>query len=151
LHTLPIETAILAGLTALRSSVIIAQTYTGSGGEMDSGPILGLSEPVPVDLRGRTLHELQAIAGKRVGNRPPGGWKDELEAVASVNQNRLKEGGDWIVLPPTVEDFAAGRFGADAAGCLHYRTDAGWQPVATVEYSPAGRVPRPALEFGTSA
>jgi folate-dependent phosphoribosylglycinamide formyltransferase PurN len=144
LHTLPIETAILAGLTALRSSVIIAQPYTGSGGEMDSGPIIGISGPVPVDLQGRTLKDLQSIAGKRVGNRPLGGWKDELEAVAAHNQDRLKEGGDWTVLPPAVEDFAAGRFGTDAAGRLHYRTHAGWQAVATVEYSPAGGIPRPA-------
>jgi folate-dependent phosphoribosylglycinamide formyltransferase PurN len=142
LHTLPIETAILAGLAALRSSVIIAQPYTGSGGEMDSGPVLGLSGPVPVDLQGRTLHELQAIAGKRVGNRPPGGWKDELEAIAGVNQDRLKEGGDWTVLPPTVEDFAAGKFGTDEAGRLHYRTDVGWQAVTTVEYFPTGCAPR---------
>ena len=45
-----IERAILEGLDELRSSVIVALPYTGSGGDMDNGPILGLSPAVPVTL-----------------------------------------------------------------------------------------------------
>ncbi len=143
LHTLPIETAILAGLDSLRSSVILAQPYTGSGGEMDSGPILGISAPVPVDFQGRARAELQDCAARRPERRPPGGWRDDLEAVATHNQERLKEGGDWTVLPPVVDDFAAGRFATDRNGTLHYRGADGWMPVATVEYSPRGARPVP--------
>ena len=51
LHTIPIELAIINGFSSLRSSVIIAQTYTGRGGEMDSGPILGISPEVPIDFK----------------------------------------------------------------------------------------------------
>lgn len=135
LHTIPIEAAILADLHSLRSSVIIAQPYTGGGGEMDSGPILGLSAPMPIDLQGHTRTELEAVAERRTGRRPARGWQDELERVATHNQMRLKEVGDWVVLPAVVADFAAGKFATDAAGHLHYRGETGWQPVATVEYS----------------
>ena len=143
LHTIPVERAILAGRTDLRSSVIIAQPYTGSGGEMDTGPVLGISAPVAADLCGKTVAELQAIAGRRSGKRPGGGWKDELETIAAHNQERLKEGGDWVVFPPVVEDFAAGRFGTDESGQLHYRADAGWQAVRTVEFSREWKHPIP--------
>ncbi len=64
LHTVPIERAILEGLRFLRSSIIIAQPYTGNGGEMDSGPILGISEPVDLDLDPSSLDVLQDIAEK---------------------------------------------------------------------------------------
>lgn len=143
LHTLPVETAILAGLDSLRSSVILAQPYTGSGGEMDSGPILGVSAPVPVDFQGRTRGDLQACAARRPERRPSGGWQDDLEAVATHNQERLKEGGDWTVLPPVVDDFAAGRFATAPDDTLHYRGADGWTPVATVEYRADGACPVP--------
>jgi len=112
---------------------------------MDSGPILGVSAPVPIDFQGRTRAELQACAARRPERRPPGGWRDDLEAVAGHNQERLKEGGDWTVLPPAVDDFAAGRFGTDVLGFLHYRAAvaATWVPVATVEYRADGAHPLP--------
>jgi folate-dependent phosphoribosylglycinamide formyltransferase PurN len=139
LHTIPVERAILEGFASLRSSVIVAQPYTGRGGEMDTGPVLGVSAPVAADLQGRSVMELQAIAAQRSGKRPAGGWRDELESIAAHNQERLKEGGDWVVFPPVVEDFAAGRFGVDESDHLHYRTEAGWLAIRTVEYSDAGR------------
>jgi len=144
LHTIPIEAAILAGMPDLRSSVIIAQPYTGGGGEMDSGPVLGVSGPVAVDLQGHSREELQRMADRRHGLRPVGGWQDALERIAAANQTRLKESGDWVVLPAVVEDFAAGRFARDAAGCLHYQNEAGaWLAVVTVEYSCSGCRPVP--------
>ena len=140
LHTLPIETAILRGIGHLRSSVIIAQTYTGAGSEMDSGPILGVSKPVPVELEGRSVGELAVIAAARPSKRPKGGFGDELERIAEVNQERLKKAGDWTVFPPVVADFAAGRFAFGNDGAMLFLDDDGeWRPTLTVEYAADGK------------
>ncbi len=130
LHTFPIERAILEGLNELRSSVIVALPYTGSGGDMDNGPILGLSPAVPVTLGGKPLEYWREQAAQRPAQRPAGGWKDELEALAAVNQNSLKEGGDWVVFPKTVEAFARGLYARDEKGGLLFRG----LPVETVVY-----------------
>ena len=134
LHTIPIEIAILKGLTSLKSSVIIAQSYTGAGGEMDTGPILGISTPVSMDFQGFSLEELKAIAAQRPDSRPVGGYKDQLEDVAKHNQELLKVGGDWVVFAPVVEDFAAGKFSCDENGTLNYLQNGEWLPVKTIEY-----------------
>lgn len=142
LHTIPVELALMRGLTSLRSSVIIAQAYTGTGGEMDSGPILGISEPVKIDFKGYSLSELKDLFSKRPSNRPAGGYKDILENMASENQNLLKEDGDWIVFPPAVNDFAAGRFALDENNILNYLTDLGdWKKIKTVIYGKNSRKP----------
>ena len=136
LHTFPIERAILAGLAELRSSVIVALPYTGSGGDMDNGPILGLSPAVPVTLGGKTLEYWRDVAAKRPAQRPAGGWKDELEALAAVNQNNLKENGDWVVFPKTVAAFARGLYARDERGGLLLRSGTDWLPIETVVYAP---------------
>lgn len=142
LHTVPVEMAVMMGLTSLRSSVIIAQTYTGAGGEMDSGPILGISEAVNIDFNGHSLAELKAVSVKRPAQRPLGGYKDILEEMASANQDLLKENGDWIVFPPAVNDFAAGRFAIDENDILNYLTDSGdWKKIKTVIYGKNSRQP----------
>ncbi len=129
LYTVPIERAILEGLDYLRTSVIIVEPYEGSGKNMDAGPILGVSPEVPIDLRGHSLEELQAIADARPEKRPLKGYGDILEHIAEHNQERLKEGGDWVVFPPVVFEFAAGNFG-EAEGQLFYKQ----QAVKTVEF-----------------
>ena len=134
LHTLPIETAIINNRTELRSSVIIAQTYTGKGGEMDSGPILGISTPVPIDFMGFSLSELKTVAGVRPPRRPVGGYKDILENVAKHNQECLKQGGDWIVFPRVVNDFALNNFAVDGERKLYYRQKNEWEGANTVVY-----------------
>lgn len=136
LHFRPVEQAILAGHPALRSSVILAQPFEGSGeAEMDSGPVLGVSAPLPVDLDGETVASLEAVRVSRV--RAP--YRDRLREVAEFNLERLKLCGDHIVLPGAADDFAAGRFGMENGG-LRFRDDGGkWIPVRTVEYGPAGR------------
>jgi len=136
LHTVPIELAILAGLDHLRSSVIIAQTYSGRGGEMDSGPILGLSPKVPIDFSGCALAELQAIWRERPPQRPKGGYADKLEQIAAANQESLKRAGDWVVLPQTVCDYAERRFALDSEGRLLFRSNDAWVGVTTVVYHP---------------
>lgn len=135
LHTIPIERAILEELGSLRSSVIIAQPYTGHGSEMDSGPILGISAPVEIDFQGRNLEELKKCIAQRPPKRPRGGYGDILEQVAAHNQTRLKENGDWVVFPRVVFDFAAQRFGQDQDGGLMFYTGSVWVAIETVIYN----------------
>ncbi|MFA7230194.1 MAG: hypothetical protein WC071_02880 [Victivallaceae bacterium] len=140
LHALPVETAIVRGLNSIRSSVIIAQPYTGRGGEKDSGPILGISSALPLDLCGSNAGELTEIYNSRPEKKPAGGYRDKLEEVAMFNQERLKCAGDWLVLPETVADFAAGRFGIDNDE-LYYLRAGDWIKVKTVEYTAVGPMP----------
>lgn len=137
LHTIPIETAILAGHKYLRSSVILAQPYTGKGGEMDSGPILGISEPVPVKTN-ISVAELCEIRKKRPNKKPLGGFGDELEKIAKEHQENLKRYGDWNLFPPVVSDFAAGLFRTDEDGNLYYKLAAEYVHVKTVIYKSDG-------------
>ncbi len=140
LHTIPIERAILEELTSLRSSVIIAQTYTGMGSEMDNGLLLGMSGEVPVDLQGQTLHTFMEDMRKRPSRRPKGGFADTLEEVAKHNQERLKQDGDWVVLPRVVCDYAEGRFGTDSeTGKLMYKIGTKWHAVQAIQYTKDGR------------
>lgn len=140
LHAIPVERAILEGLDHLRSSVIVADPYTGQGDDMDSGLILGISGKVPLDLQGATLELLREQAAGRPAGRPRGGFGDRLEAVAKHNLTRLKEQGDWRVLPQVVFDFAAGHFLHDGTG-LAYRQGGAVLPVQTVAYDASQ--PRP--------
>jgi phosphoribosylglycinamide formyltransferase-1 len=133
LHEIPTEQAIIHGFKSIRSSVIIAQPYTGKGGEMDSGPILGVSPEMELDIEGFNNAELKEIYEKRPSKKPSGGWNDALSRIASANQERLKEKGDWIVFPQVVNDFAAGKFAVED-GKLYFMKDNGWLRVETVEY-----------------
>lgn len=137
LHTVPIERAILEGLTELRSSVIQALPYS-AGADMDNGPILGLSGPVPIDLQGAAPEDLRRQFQARPAQRPKDGYGDLLERLARANQDTLKEHGDWIVLPPVVEDVADGRFGTDGANDLWFRLGSEWHPIETVVYAADG-------------
>lgn len=137
LHTVPVEKAILQGLPFLRSSVIVAMPFQ-SEADIDSGPILGISEPVPVELGSRTLNELRAIAAARPPKKPRGGWQDPLESLAREHQERLKIDGDLVIYPRVVEDFAAGRFRLREKR-LYYDS----HPVRTVEYLKTGVRPLP--------
>lgn len=127
LHTLPVERAILAGLAYLRSSVIVTKPFN-SESDIDSGPILGISPPIPVELP-VSLEELRQIARNRPTKKPRGGWNDELEKIAQQHQERLKYDGDLKIYFRVIEDFAAGRFTLKD-DVLYYNH----QPVKTVEY-----------------
>ena len=60
--------------------------------------------------------------------------------MAELNQDKLKRHGDWLVLPRCVQDFAAGRFGVDAAGKLYLLGGAtGWLPLESIAYGKDGR------------
>lgn len=106
LHEIPVELAILSGFDYLRSSVIVAQPYSGKGGEMDSGPVLALSPKVPLLPCDITLAQFKQVAAQRPARRPVGGFKDALGDYARENLQNLKHNGDWVVFPGAVERFA---------------------------------------------
>ncbi len=133
LHAVPTELAIINDFKTIRSSVIIAQPYTGQGGEMDSGPILGISPELELDLQTFTHAQLLEIYNSRPARKPISGWKDALSKIAVANQERLKEKGDWIVFPQVVNDFAAGKFAIEN-GDLYFQKESGWEKVKTIEY-----------------
>jgi folate-dependent phosphoribosylglycinamide formyltransferase PurN len=133
LHAVPTELAVINNFKTIRSSVIIAQPYTGQGGEMDSGPILGISPELELDLQGFSHAQLLDIYNNRPAKKPAGGWNDTLSKIAATNQERLKEKGDWVVFPQVVNDFAAGKF-ALKDGDLYFKTEKNWTKVNTIEY-----------------
>lgn len=141
LHQLPVELAILDGLETLRSSVILARPYTGQGEDMDSGPILGISPEVSIDLQGEKLADLQTMAAARPDKRPVGGYKDRLAELAALNLERLKRGGDWHVLPGVVRDFAKGCYALSDDNQLFYRIGGKFHPVETVQVDGNQREP----------
>jgi len=140
LHTIPVELAILAGLPAIRSSVMVAQPLLPGASNMDDGPILGISAAMPLDLRGASLDDLRGIAAARPAKRPVGGYGDLLEEIAAFNQDNLKYAGDHVVLPRVVACFASGMYALDGEGNLRFRIGGGWRTVRTVEFAADGGV-----------
>ncbi len=139
LHQIPVERAILDGLDYLRSSVILATPVTGSGEDMDGGPLLGISPPMQIECTGEELDGFMKIATGRPARRPVGGFRDALEEYAVSCQNRLKAEGDLVVFYPVVRDFADDRFYADDSGKLFFRQASGkFLPILTVQYSRDG-------------
>ena len=135
LHTIPVEEAVFREHESLRTSVIVASAYSEESGEgMDEGIILGISPEVDVDLKGLSLEELKSLQASRPKQRPVGGYADELEDLMDHNLERLKVGGDWVVFPQAVADFAAGKFAYDKTGQLYIRFGKTWKDVKTVVY-----------------
>ncbi len=91
--------AIANGETSLRSSTI----WTDE--DVDTGPLLMVSGPVPVELPS-PLPDL--LEDKRA-----------FQKVIDEHQKRLKEIGDWNILPLTVEMIARGRFSLDEHGNVY--------------------------------
>jgi len=90
--------AIAAGQTELRSSTL----WIDQG--VDTGPLLMVSDPLPVELPA-PLQELKA--------RP-----QRLREIADEHQERLKERGDWVIFPLTLELIATGRMGLTPQGVV---------------------------------
>lgn len=137
LHRGPTERAILRGDRTIRSSVILAGKVGLKGAGMDEGPVLGISDPMELDLRGMSLDFLKETAARREGKSPAEYADDPLARLATFNVDRLKEAGDWKLFPRVVRDFATGLFHLED-GALCYRGE----PVSTVWY-PDGAAPRP--------
>lgn len=91
--------AILAGEKELRSSTL----WIDQG--VDSGPLLMVSEALPVELPS-PLDELKADPGR-------------FREVADQHQERLKERGDWVVFPLTMELIGQGRLALDENGVAY--------------------------------
>jgi len=89
-----VRDAIVAGEKTIRSSTHIIEEI------VDGGRLLMISEPVPVEIE----------------NGADPGDKETLKTIEKFNQNKLKEAGDWVVFPKTIELIALGKFGYDEQG-----------------------------------
>ena len=90
--------AILAGEKTIASTTHIVEA------KVDMGRLLMISAPLPVTL-------------------PPGAdiTDNELaKRIADEHQDRLKEKGDWVIFPKSIEDIARGKFAQDKNGLLYY-------------------------------
>lgn len=93
-----VRDAILAGEKQLRATTHIVEP------ELDSGRILMISASLAVNLPD----------GFDLSN------KDEVETIAYQHQNRLKEIGDWVIFPRTLEYIAQGKYARDAQGDIYF-------------------------------
>lgn len=134
LHTVPVERAILEGISYLRSSVILVKPFSGNPDEVDSGHILGISEKMPLDLKGHSVDELRGIFRSRTHGHIHGANHDLLSELANYNQERLKFVGDHTIYPEVIDDFARNRFTESKDGLLLFDGE----KVKTVEYRPDG-------------
>lgn len=100
------------GLHAVRDAILAGERYLYSTThvvreKVDYGEILIRSKPVPVILpEGVTLEGLKKD-------------KELLRRVVKENQNRLKEGGDWVIYPLTLQMIAEGRISLDGRGGVY--------------------------------
>jgi phosphoribosylglycinamide formyltransferase-1 len=121
---IPTAKAILGGESLVHATVHLVTA------ELDGGPIARVSRGVPVDLPAGTdsgsilperveLREVIRRVGR--GEEPPPG-SALLVSHARAVQERLKELGDWVEFPRTVNQVAAlmraGRLVRDASGTL---------------------------------
>ncbi|MHA1377636.1 MAG: phosphoribosylglycinamide formyltransferase [Candidatus Helarchaeota archaeon] len=89
-HT--VRDAIIAGETYIASSTHLATA------EVDGGPLLLISERLTIELpSGITLDLLKKQENEEL-----------LEKIADSYQNKLKEKGDWVIFPKTLELMAKG-------------------------------------------
>jgi folate-dependent phosphoribosylglycinamide formyltransferase PurN len=96
-----VRDAILAGERELRASTHVVRE------KVDHGEILVVSEPVPVRLpEGVVLKEL--ARDKRL-----------LRVIVDEHQGRLKERGDWVIFPLTIQMISEGRFALDGEGSVY--------------------------------
>ncbi len=118
----PTAKALLSGERFVHSSTHLVTP------ELDGGPIARVSQPVPVDLPAGVTHatllpedaalgdlirDIRYNQGRRYGEAL-------LYTHSRMLQEKLKERGDWVELPRTVQRLAelahAGRLALDAAG-----------------------------------
>jgi phosphoribosylglycinamide formyltransferase-1 len=99
-----VELAIRSGERTIRSSMHIARE------KVDEGELLMVSAPLKVNMG------LENFAPDEILQQ-----SDLLAKVADRNQERLKEAGDWVIFPKTLEMIARGWF-AMKDGKVHYKT-----------------------------
>jgi len=93
-----VRDAIVAGEKTVAASTHIIEKA------VDEGPILMISPPIPVIIKNE--------------------WNfsnpEDLKEAETFNQERLKEKGDWLIFPKTIECLARGRYGKDDSGLLYF-------------------------------
>lgn len=100
------------GLHAVRDAILSGERWIYSTThivreKVDYGEILVRSKPVEVRLpEGVSLERLKVD-------------RDLLEGVVRENQERLKERGDWVIYPLTLQLIAEGRFALDGRGGVY--------------------------------
>jgi len=96
-----VRDAILAGEKELCASTHVVRE------KVDYGEVLVISEPIPVTLpAGVDLEALKEDKGL-------------LGRVVDGHQDMLKERGDWIIYPLTIQMIAEGRFALDSRGNVY--------------------------------
>jgi len=93
-----VRDAIAAGEKTIAASTHIIEEA------VDEGALLMISSPLPVVLKGE--------------------WDlsnpEHLKEAEEFNQGRLKEHGDWVIFPRTIEYLARGLYGRDEAGRVYF-------------------------------
>ena len=137
LHYRPVEDAFCDGRGFVRSSVIVAQPYSGDGTkEMDSGPVIGISEKIFIDPSPETPASLAELRRRRLpGQRPD----DILRKKAAACIEEMKVRGDHVIFASAADDFARGKFACDENGGLFYRENSIFTGISSVEYTPNGK------------
>ena len=137
LHYRPVEDAFCSGCSFVRSSVILAQPYSGDGKkEMDSGPVIGISEKIFIDLSPETAETLAEIRRRRIPGKRP---EDILRQKAAECIEEMKIRGDHVIFSAAADDFARGRFACDENGGLFFRENSDFIAVSSVEYTQKGK------------
>ena len=96
-----VRDAILVGEKVLRASTHVVRE------KVDHGEILVVSEPVLIGLpEGVDLGEL-------------GRNKKLLRSIVDEHQDQLKERGDWVIFPLTIQMISEGRFALDGEGGVY--------------------------------
>lgn len=103
-----VRDAILAGATEIRASTHLATA------EVDGGPVLLISKPVPIKRPlSISLEELKAPHKKEM-----------LENLADNHQDELKRVGDWVIFPLTLIYIARGQVAVDEKGRIYIEDQA---------------------------
>jgi folate-dependent phosphoribosylglycinamide formyltransferase PurN len=96
-----VRDAILAGERKLKASTHVVRE------KVDHGEVLIVSEPVLVRLpEGVVLKEIPQD-------------KKLLGVIVDDHQERLKERGDWVIFPLTIQMISEGRFALDGEGSVY--------------------------------
>ena len=96
-----VRDAILAGEREIRASTHVVRE------KVDHGEILVVSEPVSVRLP-ESVVLVELAQDKKL-----------LRVVVDEHQGRLKERGDWVIFPLTIQMIAEGRFALDGEGSVY--------------------------------
>lgn len=131
----PSAKAVLAGENNVYTSVHVVTPV------LDGGPILDLSDPVPVPESVRSLEDRAVLLGmaesvKQISEfirASPDTCHEELcklfpiYGIAKDLQEELKGKGDWVVFPRTLRRLAEDRYSIDDAGKAYLDCEPVWR------------------------